>query len=51
MYCIHCVSKVAQQSHKLTCYFRIKESLYGEQLISLLFDQTQVGHYVVLIDP
>lgn len=35
----------------LTGYFRIEESLNGEQLVGLLFDQPQVGHDVVLTDP
>ncbi len=39
------------QSHRLTGYFRIEESLYGEQLIGLLLHQTQVGHDVVLTHP
>lgn len=51
MYCIHSVSEVAGQSHRFTSYFRIEESLYGEQLIGPLFHQTQVGHDVVLTDP
>lgn len=33
------------------CYFRIEESLYGEQLIGLLFHKTQIGHDVVLTNP
>lgn len=35
----------------LTGYFIIKVSLYGEQLIGLVFHQPQVGHDVVLSDP
>ena len=39
------------QPRGLAGYLRIEESLYGEQLISLLLQQTQIGHDVVLTDP
>lgn len=41
----------AGRNRGLTGYFRIEESLYGEQLVGLLFHQTHVGHDVVLSDP
>lgn len=40
-----------KQSYKLTGYFGVEVSSYGEQLDGLLFHHAHVGHDVVLSDP
>lgn len=46
-----CTEEKAGQNHRLRGYFRIEKSLYGEQLVGLLFQQSKVGHDVILGDP